>query len=164
MIWNKECMWPETGIFDFGTNRRRMSCWFVFILILGSSEVIKTLKWPILWNSFYGPLKGDLRVLMTSDDPGINMKINQHNILRRLVPKPKIPVSGHIHSRFQIILDTWQLKFFCLRPEPGRHSSFPGNIKKICTLSLEIQANPVLADLRPFLAFFRHFQLTEKKL
>ena len=101
---------------------------------------------------------------MTSGDPSINIKTNQHDILRRLVPKSKIPVSGHIHSLFQIILDTWQLKFSCLRPESGRRSSFPDNIKKICTLSLEIQAEQVLADFGPFLAFFRHFQLTEKKV
>ena len=65
MIWNKECMWPETGLFGFGTNRRRMSRWFVFILIPGSSDVLKTLKWPIFWNSFDGPLKADLRTRTT---------------------------------------------------------------------------------------------------
>ena len=83
---------------------------------------------------------------MISDDPDINTKLNQLDILRRLVPKPKSRVSGHLHFLFQIIIDSLQLNFLHRSIEPGRHDNFPENIDEICTVGLELKADRIRMD------------------
>ena len=90
---------------------------------------------------------GYLMVKTTSDDPDINMKTNQREILRRLVPKPRIRVSCHIQSLLKSLQSCDKANITSgTRSQEANQMSV--EYQKIRKVSLELEAAEIFADFR----------------
>ena len=87
---------------------------------------------------------GHSGVKTTSGDPDINMNNNQREILRRLVLKPRIRVSGHIQSLFKSSQTRGNANFTSVTRTQGANK-MSAKHQKIRKVGLELEAAEIFA-------------------